>query len=88
MGTVVPTTPIPTSSATGLNISADVLWLKAKAIPFNTAEPDSNLQDLMPLKGLIGNARIVALGEATHGTHEFFSNETPDAGISGRKNGI
>ena len=26
----------------------------------------------MPLKDMIGNARIVALGEATHGTHEFF----------------
>jgi len=26
----------------------------------------------MPLKQMIGNARIVALGEATHGTHEFF----------------
>ena len=26
----------------------------------------------MPLKKIIGEARIVALGEATHGTHEFF----------------
>jgi len=63
---------ISTSSATGLAISADVLWLKANAIPFDTTDPDSNLEDLMPLKGVIGSARIVALGEATHGTHEFF----------------
>lgn len=26
----------------------------------------------MPLKQIIGNARVVALGEATHGTREFF----------------
>jgi erythromycin esterase len=70
--TTVPTAAIPTSSATGQKISADVLWLEANAISFDTAEPDSNIEDLMPLKGLIGDAHIVALGEATHGTHEFF----------------
>jgi erythromycin esterase len=53
-------------------ISADTLWLKANAIPFETTEPNSSFEDLMPLKEMIGNARIVALGEATHGTHEFF----------------
>jgi erythromycin esterase len=58
--------------ATEQGIRADVLWLKANAIPFETAEPNSSFDDLMPLKDVIGNARIVALGEATHGTHEFF----------------
>ena len=28
--------------------------------------------DLQPLKKIVGDARIVALGEATHGTREFF----------------
>ena len=70
--TIVPTAAIPTLSATEQAKSADVLWLKANAIPFQTAEPNSSLEDLMPLKEMIGNARIVALGEATHGTHEFF----------------
>jgi erythromycin esterase len=46
--------------------------LKTNAIPFDTTEPNDSFEDLMPLKGIIGNARIVALGEATHGTHEFF----------------
>jgi len=41
----------------------------------------------MPLKGMIGNARIVALGEATH-AHMSSFNETADAGISGRRNGF
>lgn len=70
--TAVPTADIPSSSAVGQNISADVLWLKANAIPFDTTEPGSHIEDLMPLKGLIGDAHLVALGEATHGTHEFF----------------
>jgi erythromycin esterase len=47
-------------------------WLREHAIPFDTTDPNSDFADLMPLKKLIGDARIVALGEATHGTHEFF----------------
>jgi hypothetical protein len=47
-------------------------WLRENAIPFDTTEPGSDFADLMPLKEIIGDARIVALGEATHGTHEFF----------------
>jgi erythromycin esterase len=68
----VPTAAIPTVSATEQAKSADVQWLKANAIPFETAEPNSSFEDLMALKDMIGDARIVALGEATHGTHEFF----------------
>ena len=47
-------------------------WLRRNAIPLTTAEPGGSLDDLMPLKSIIGDARIVALGEATHGTREFF----------------
>jgi erythromycin esterase len=46
--------------------------MRENAIPFDTTDPKSDFEDLMPLKELIGDARIVALGEATHGTHEFF----------------
>lgn len=52
---------------------AVVAWLRERAIPFDTSEPVDNYSDLMPLKQIIGDARIVALGEATHGTHEFFT---------------
>jgi erythromycin esterase len=53
-------------------ISPEVsVWLRDNAIPIDTTDPNSDFEDLMPLKELIGNARIVALGEATHGTHEF-----------------
>ena len=41
-------------------------------IPFDTAEAGHGFADLQPLKAVIGDARIVALGEGTHGTREFF----------------
>ncbi len=46
--------------------------LQAMAVPFDTTEPGGDFTDLMPLKEIIGDARIVSLGEATHGTREFF----------------
>jgi erythromycin esterase len=49
-----------------------VAWLKEKAIPFTTPEAGHGFADLQPLKKIVGDARIVALGEATHGTREFF----------------
>jgi erythromycin esterase len=53
--------------------SPDVIgWLKANALPLASAEPGSSFQDLEQLRPLIGEARIVSLGEATHGTREFF----------------
>ncbi|UCH96753.1 MAG: erythromycin esterase family protein, partial [Candidatus Aminicenantes bacterium] len=50
----------------------DLEWIRANAIPIKTADPIEHHTDLMPLKGLIANRRIVALGEGTHGTSEFF----------------
>jgi erythromycin esterase len=47
-------------------------WIREQAIPFETADPISDHEDLMPLKEKIGERRIVALGEGTHGTSEFF----------------
>jgi erythromycin esterase len=49
-----------------------VAWLKSNCVPFSTSKPGSSSEDLMPLKNIVGSARIVALGEATHGTKEFF----------------
>lgn len=47
-------------------------WLQANAIPFNTTAPGGSTADLAPLGQIIGGARIVSLGEATHGSREFF----------------
>lgn len=49
-----------------------VAWLRGKAVPLKTVEAEKGLADMQPLKALVGGARLVALGEATHGTREFF----------------
>ncbi len=49
-----------------------VAWLKANAVPFDTESAGRGFDDLLPLKAMIGDAHIVSLGEATHGTAEFF----------------
>ena len=47
-------------------------WVRANAIPLKTVEAGNGFEDMRPLGKTIGDARIVALGEATHGTREFF----------------
>jgi erythromycin esterase-like protein len=47
-------------------------WIRAHAIRLTTAEAGHGFADLQPLESVIGNARIVSLGEATHGSREFF----------------
>lgn len=62
-------------SPTAPDVNVDPIiaaWLRDKAVPFWTVEPGKGFKDLMPLKQMIGDARVVALGEATHGTREFF----------------
>jgi erythromycin esterase len=55
------------------NISAAAAdWLKQNAIPIASAAPTTPASDLAGLKALVGNAKMVGLGEATHGTREFF----------------
>jgi erythromycin esterase len=49
-----------------------VAWVKQHAIPLKTAEAEHGFEDMQPLKQLVGDARVVALGEATHGSREFF----------------
>lgn len=49
-----------------------VAWLKANAIPLTTVEAGNGFGDLQPLKRIFKDVRFVALGEATHGTREFF----------------
>jgi erythromycin esterase-like protein len=47
-------------------------WIRKRAIPLKGSTPGEGYEDLLPLKNLVGHARIVALGEGTHGTSEFF----------------
>lgn len=47
-------------------------WLADNAIPLSSVEAGHSFEDMQPLKKLVGGARLVLLGEATHGTREFF----------------
>ena len=46
-------------------------WLKENAVHLNTFEAGSGFDDMQPLKAIIGDARIVALGEAAHCNGSF-----------------
>jgi erythromycin esterase-like protein len=51
---------------------ATVAWIKERAIPILTPEAGRGFEDLELLKKLVGDARIVSLGESTHGSREIF----------------
>lgn len=51
---------------------AVVDWVRGAAVRLSSPEAGHGLDDLAPLADTVRGARIVALGEATHGTREFF----------------
>jgi erythromycin esterase len=71
---VIPTQPVTQPPGTSA-LPDEFAWLQSEALPLDHLEPvvNDDFSDLMPLKELIGDARVVGLGEATHGTHEFFT---------------
>lgn len=48
------------------------IGLKENLIPINTTKAENGFEDLMPLKEILKDKKIVGMGEATHGTAEFF----------------
>ncbi|MES2274504.1 MAG: erythromycin esterase family protein [Bacteroidota bacterium] len=46
--------------------------INGQIIPLKTLEPGADLADLQKLKPILKDKEIIGLGEATHGTHEFF----------------
>src|SRR5262249_40592063 len=73
-GTALATTVMVLRSAQGARLDrAGVAWLKANGLVLATASPGSGFDDLAPLRTRLAGARIVSLGEATHGTREFFA---------------
>jgi erythromycin esterase len=48
-------------------------WLAANAYVLSTPDFVPFTGDLQPLRAMIGSAGVVALGDGTHGTHEFYT---------------
>ncbi|MET9465951.1 erythromycin esterase family protein [Streptomyces sp. NPDC006544] len=59
--------------ATGGGKQSAVRALERAAHPLRSTEPGGNTADLQALTSMVGNAKVVGLGEATHGSHEFFT---------------
>ncbi len=47
-------------------------WIESNAVPFEGSHLELPHDDLEFLRDLVGDARIVSLGENTHGTRDFF----------------
>ncbi|MGV9880336.1 erythromycin esterase family protein [Streptomyces sp. NPDC003006] len=47
--------------------------LERAAHPLRSTDPGGGTKDLRPLGAMVGDASVVGLGEATHGSHEFFT---------------
>ena len=47
-------------------------WLRSVVLPLKSFDMNYDYEDLNPLKEIIGNAKIVALGEVSHGSSEIF----------------
>ena len=61
-------------SSAGAEVSAETLeWLADNVVPFDSVEAGSGFADLEDFGTMVGDARVVALGEQTHGTAEFFT---------------
>lgn len=52
---------------------APQVWLKQHAAALRSFEPSADDSDLQPFLPIVGNARVIALTDATHGTHELFA---------------
>jgi len=50
----------------------EISWLKSSIIPIKTVKAENGFEDLEPLKQALMDARIIALGENTHGSREVF----------------
>ena len=55
------------------SVESRVSWLRDNAIALRTIAPaDDDFSDLRPLAGILAGARVVILGEATHGDGDTF----------------
>jgi erythromycin esterase len=66
-----------TEQALVLGKDARVKWLKQNAVRVRSVDPkDEDFRDLMPLRKILRNTRIVMLGESSHGDGGTFLAKT------------
>lgn len=51
---------------------AVVDWLRSRAMPITTTDPGTDTADLAKVAETLAGARVIGVGEATHGTREYF----------------
>lgn len=51
--------------------SGPIAWTRKHTTLVSGLEPDTELDDLEPLREIVGEARVVAIGEGAHFVHEF-----------------
>lgn len=47
-------------------------WVASHGFPITSVDPDADTDDLAPLRGIVGDARVVCLGESRHDASEQF----------------
>ncbi len=71
---VLPLSMTTTATATATTAPTDpVPALTRAAHPIRSTDASGGLRDLKPLTGMVGSARVVGVGEATHSSSEFFT---------------
>ena len=53
--------------------AAAISWMNEAGVPLASVTPTESRADLAAFTTITGTARIIGLGEATHGSHEFFT---------------
>ena len=67
------TSPVVDSGSPPFVVPAEITArLREEVIPFDGSHLVLPHDDLEPLREIVGHARVVALGENTHGTRDFF----------------
>jgi erythromycin esterase len=55
------------------NTAEVVSWARSHVFPLSSVDPGTANEDLKPFERIIGQARVVGLGEPDHGIHEFLA---------------
>jgi len=49
------------------------VWLHENAVHIKSVDSEGSITDLLPIAPWLGGADIIALGDGTHGTHEYYT---------------